>query len=166
MNQSHYDKRIHPSVLTSTNVVFFSVAVVSVSLDAALDKPSRLLWYCDVEAAFYLKKFSWCLYQHHLRGRMWRLGAQHLKGQRVHLSQSLLGLLQLMTVYFCRQLVPCFRVAWHAVVSGCLSVAKSCGMSLTDRMERSWFSSLAGTTSAASMTCSWPSRCSDQVRTG
>jgi len=34
---------------------------------------------------------------------------------------------------------------------------------LSDRMEPSWSSFLAGTTSAVSTTCSWLSRCSDQV---
>lgn len=45
----------------------------------------------------------------------------------------------------------------------CISAANCCVISLSDRKELSWSSCLAGTTSAVSMTCSWLSRCSDQV---
>ena len=47
----------------------------------------------------------------------------------------------------------------------CVSTSQCCHIFFFDRKERSWFSSQAGTTSALSMTCSWLSRCSDQVHT-
>lgn len=40
-----------------------------------------------------------------------------------------------------------------------------CVLRLSDRKEPSWSSCLAGTASAPSMICSWPSRCFDQVLT-
>lgn len=95
----------------------------------------------------------------------WQLRASPLHlpqlGRHKDLVQLFLGVLQLMAACLSWQL---FFFFWSPAAYR-VSVAKCCVVSLSNRKEPFWCSCLAGTTSAVLMTCSWLSRCSDQVHT-